>query len=330
MSQPLSRRFVKVRRSGCVGALSIVLLAPSAGCGDDAAADGNSAAGAAGPTGGNHSGGGASGGSGGSGAGGAGASGGDGGSGASPPIGSDGCGRAAADPTEEWVPKTIDVGGTTREYFVYLPPGYDAAHPYAVVYQFHGCSGGANKQDNNPPVQNQSGAEAIHVRGRAVEDCWDIAANGPDVQFFDALLAEVEATWCADVDRRFATGYSSGAFMTHRLSCDRGDVLRGVASIAGGIAGNDCVGQTAALLIHDDTDPTVGISASVGARDRHLANNGCDAAAPTTPFEPSPCVEYAGCDAGYPVVWCQTTGQGHSRQDGISAPAFWTFLSALP
>lgn len=251
------------------------------------------------------------------------------GGGGSTPIGTDGCGQASSDATETWVAQTVDVGGTTREWFVWLPAGYDPDTPYPVVYQFHGCSGSVNKENNNPPVQDQSGNAAIHIRGRAVDNCWDNSPNGSDVAFFDALVATVEATWCADEDRRFATGYSSGAFMTHRLACDRGDVLRGVASIAGGLGGNNCNGKVAALMIHDLNDSMVGIDTSEAARTRHLENNGCDENAATTPTAHAPCEAYAGCDAGYPVVWCQTSGQDHSRQDGLAAPAFWDFLAAL-
>jgi polyhydroxybutyrate depolymerase len=304
-----------------------------AGCGDDGSMGSDAGAGGSGAgasaggmaAGGSTGGEGGGDGQGGTASGGAGRGGGGGGA----PIGSAGCGRGSADPTEQWVAKTLVLGQTTREYFVYLPPGYDPDQVYPVIYQFHGCSSSPDKQNNNPPIQDHSGPDAIHVRGRAVDNCWDTAPKGPDIAFFDALVEDVEASWCADVDRRFATGYSGGAFMTHRLACERGDVLRGVASIAGGLAGNDCVGQTAALLIHDDTDPTVDISASESARDRHVQNNGCDAAAEPTPTVPAPCVEYVDCDAGYPVVWCQTTGQGHSRQDALSAPAFWSFLSDL-
>lgn len=245
------------------------------------------------------------------------------------PIGTAGCGQPAADATMQWVEHVIDVDGTERQYWVWLPEPYDPERAYPVVYQWHGCSDGEDRQNNNPPVQDESGAEAIHVRGKAVDSCWDTSARGPDVAFFDALVAEVEATWCADPQRRFATGYSSGAFMTHVLACVRADVLRGVASIAGGQGGNDCPGRVAALLIHDTDDPTVNISASEGARDGHLARNGCDAAAGTTPAPPEPCGAYSGCEDGYPVVWCQTSGQGHSRQDGLAAPAFWGFLSTL-
>ena len=246
------------------------------------------------------------------------------------PVGTAGCGLAPADPSAQWVAHTIDVGGTPREYWVWLPMPYDPQRAYPIVYQWHGCSDAEDRQNNNPPVQDESGPDAIHIRGKAVQSCWDTGLETPDLAFFDALVAEAEATWCADPERRFATGYSSGAFMTHRLGCARGDMLRGIASIAGGQADADCSGPVAALIIHDENDSTVNIGASIGARDDHLARNGCDAMAATTPVEPAPCQAYAGCDDGLPVVWCQTTGQDHSRQDGLAAPAFWGFLSALP
>ncbi len=296
-------------------------------CGDSSTGP----SGGSGPGGGGQAGGGAGQGGDGAGtsAGGGGASSqGGGGSGGGTAIGTEGCGLVATDPPETWTLKTVQVAAATREYFVYLPQGYDPATPYPIVYQFHGCSGGSDKQNNNPPVQDESAGQAIHVRGRAVGDCWDNGANGPDVAFFDAMVVAMEQAYCANPERRFVTGYSSGAFMTHLLSCQRGDMIRGVASIAGGQGGSGCSGQVAALLIHDLNDNTVNISASEQARDRYLAENGCDAT--TTPYDPSPCVQYDGCDAGLPVVWCQTTGQDHSRQDGLAAPAFWGFLSALP
>ncbi|MES1174144.1 MAG: hypothetical protein ABUL62_07420 [Myxococcales bacterium] len=35
---------------------------------------------------------------------------------------------------------------------------------------------------------------------------------------------------------------------------------------------------------------------------------------------------------GYPVVWCTTTGQGHTDQveTGLSTFGFWKFWSSLP
>jgi poly(3-hydroxybutyrate) depolymerase len=325
-----------MRTCTALATASISVTLALAACGDDTSGSGQGGAGASGTGGAGASGqGGAtssgastssSNGAGGdAGAGGSNASGGGEGGGA--PSGSEGCGRASSDPLGQWVEKTIDVEGTSRTYFVRLPSGYDPATPYPVVYQFHGCSSSATKENNNVPLEALAGSSAILVRGRAVGECWDTAAAGPDVAFFDALVAALESTSCADPTRRFVAGYSSGAFMTHRLACVRGDQIRGVASIAGGMGGNGCSGAVAALLIHDEGDATVNISASQQARDAHLGRNGCEATSQAT--EPSPCVRYDGCDAGLPVVWCQTQGQGHARQDTLASGAFWGFFSGL-
>ena len=310
-------------------ALSATLTATLAlaACGDDTSSSGQGGAGASGTGGATSSGATTSSSSGAGGDTGAGGSSGVGGEGGGAPAGSAGCGPASADAPGQWVEKTIDVDGTSRTYFVRLPSGYDAATPYPVVYQFHGCSSSATKENNNVPLDALAGSSAILVRGRAVGDCWDTAAAGPDVAFFDALVAALESTSCADPTRRFVAGYSSGAFMTHRLACVRGDQIRGVASIAGGMGGNGCSGEVAALLIHDENDATVNISASQQARDAHLARNGCEATSQAA--DPAPCARYDGCDAGLPVVWCQTQGQGHARQDALASGAFWGFFSSL-
>ena len=239
----------------------------------------------------------------------------------------DGCGVVPGIPAGQWVERSLTVEGAARAYFVWLPDGYDPNHAYPVVYQFHGCSD--NRETNNVPVQSESGDAAIHVRGRAVDTCWDDAVDGSGVALFDAVVPAVEGDFCADSTRRFATGYSSGSFMVHRLACIRAHMLRGVATIAGGHGGSDCTGAVAALLIHDQDDTTVNISASEAARASHLERNGCDVDATRTPTDHPPCEAYAGCTAGLPVVWCQTAGMGHSRQDSLAAPAFWDFLSAL-
>lgn len=237
-----------------------------------------------------------------------------------------GCGDAPSIALGAWVEQSVSVSGEgARPYFVRLPNGYDPDTPYPVVYQLHGCSSDADREANNVPVENASGDEAIHVRGRAADNCWD---NTTDVPYFDAMVAEIEATYCTDPDRRLLAGYSSGAFFAHRLGCIRGDLIRGIATIAGGSPGNACTGQVAVLQIHDVNDGTVVISpGAYNTRDFWREANGCEMS--SSPTDDPPCVEYAGCDAAHPVVWCETTGMGHNRQDGFAAPLFWSFLSSL-
>ena len=252
---------------------------------------------------------------------------GDGGTGVAPS--SSGCGKTTTAAPSTWVKRTLTVKGAPRDVFVFLPAGYDPARKYPVVYQLHGCSTAAERETNVVPIEKNSGAEAILVRGRAAGNCWETAETGPDVPYFDAMLEDVEGAFCVSTERRFVTGYSSGSFLAHRLACIRGDKLRGVATIAGGQAGSDCKGSVAALLIHDANDKTVNISQSETTRDSHLKRNGCASPPTSTPTKSPPCVEYVGCNDGKPVVWCPTAGKDHDRQDALAAPIFWSFLSSL-
>lgn len=237
--------------------------------------------------------------------------------------GSAGCGKSTSLEPGSYVEQSIDVGGA-RQYYVRVPVGYDNKKKYPIVYLLHGCSDSADRQNNVPPLEKSGGDAAIYVRGRAAANCWETNATKSDVAYIDALLPDVEGKLCVDESKRFLAGYSSGSFMTHQLACIRGALFRAVATIAGGQSGSSCTGDPAALLIHDTDDGTVNISASIGARDNHLTRNHCSMNKAGT--MPSPCEAYTGCDAGKDVVWCQTSGQNHSRQDSLSGPAFWAFF----
>ncbi|MEM9692264.1 MAG: hypothetical protein AAGA56_06955 [Myxococcota bacterium] len=127
--------------------------------------------------------------------------------GGDPPIvGSAGCGVAVEDAAETWIENTLTVGDTERRYYQYLPPDYEPTRAYPVVYQFHGCSTNPERQNNNPPVQDASGADAIHIRGRAEDNCWTTTVNSPDLVYFETLVTEVESSLCADPERRSPPG----------------------------------------------------------------------------------------------------------------------------
>jgi hypothetical protein len=105
----------------------------------------------------------------------------------------------------------------------------------------------------------------------------------------------------------------------------RGGVLRAAASVAGGSPRrNSCTGPTLArLFVHDLNDTENVISGSITERDRLLVANGCMAGTAPVPEEPAPCARYQGCNPLYPVIWCETMGQMHGRQDQLASTAAW-------
>ena len=229
-----------------------------------------------------------------------------------------------------WVeqPK-LSVNNKDRQWWVWLPEGYDPKRAYPVVFTFHGCG----SSDNFIPMQKASGKDAIVVRGTGITgNCWTYGATGDDVKFFDAMLADLSAKRCVDTSRIFTTGYSSGSWLVNTLNCERGDKLRASGSVSGGVAINttNCKGKYARLFIHDDTDTTNKFAENGNKAElaRIVKANHCSDSAPVAE-DPAPCARYQGCDAGYPVLMCLTTGKGHDRQDTLAQSAFWKLFSSL-
>ncbi len=220
-----------------------------------------------------------------------------------------GCGMDAPSGVQE---RSIDVGGVERTYVLSVPDGYDPEQPYPLVFAWHGLGGDGALARLYFGVEAESQGAAIFVypdglRNTDGDTAWDLAPDGVDVALFDELLTSLSAEYCVDANRIFATGHSYGGYMTHRLACSRGDVLRAIGSVAGGPpfgggSNAECVGNVDALLVHGTFDPTVDVSQGIIVRDRFLEANGCGAT--TEPASPSPCVTYDGCTEGS-VSWCE-------------------------
>ena len=260
---------------------------------------------------------------------------GSGGSGSSgdggPSVGvvrSGGCDKPTTQAANQWVQSMVMAGTTSRATSVRLPSNYDPARAYPVIVLLHGCGGGTN----NVPMENATGSDAILVRGTgsASGTCWETTANGADVAFFDAMVKDAKHRFCTDEKRFFVVGYSSGSWLANQLTCIRSEVLRGAATVTGGeAASGTCKGPVSRIFIHDSDDTTNVISGSVKARDRQLTQNGCDKSIQPTAHDPSPCMLYSGCPAAYPVMWCQTMGKEHGRQDSFAPTTFWNFFKSF-
>lgn len=245
------------------------------------------------------------------------------------PEPSTGCGMPAGQALASWVEQPrLDVRDNDRQWWLWLPEGYDPNRVYPVVFTFHGCGG----PGNFIPLQDATGRDAIVVRGTGETDsCWTYGADGDDVHFFDAMLADILAKRCADASRIFVAGFSSGGWLVNTLGCVRGDKIRGGGTVAGGVAINtdDCEGPYARIAIHDTDDDTNPFD-SQGTEeelDRLIAANHCTET--TVAEDPAPCARYQGCDPENPVVLCMTSGKGHDRQDDLAKTAFWSFFSSL-
>ena len=223
---------------------------------------------------------------------------------------------------------TIDVAGTSREYILALPANYDASHPYRLILAFHGGQYDAQSvADGGPPgsgpyygIRAEAKDTAIFVAPQATSARW----NSGDVTYVKAMVTRFESELCIDQSRVFATGFSMGAIMTITLGCGSADIFRAIAPMSGQISGS-CTGTQpiAYWASHGKSDPTINIANGEAARDAFMARNHC--AAQTSAGSPTGCLNYQGCDAGYPVTWCPF--EGLHEPSPFAGTAIWAFLS---
>jgi poly(3-hydroxybutyrate) depolymerase len=231
-------------------------------------------------------------------------------------------------------PYTLSISGTTREYYVNVPAAYNPSQPTRVIFAWHWLGGNAR---NITGGGGFGGAyyglksripDAIYIAAEGLGDNGQTGwanTGGRDIAFLKAMLEWLDTNYCVDKGRIFSTGFSYGGIMSDTIACQMGSTFRAVAPVAGVLFSgtNSCVNQrVAAIMTHGSADTTLEISGGITARDYLIKTNHCTMT--SAAVDPSPCVAYSGCDAGYPVVWCEHTG-GHTVPSFASA-AIGTFF----
>lgn len=236
---------------------------------------------------------------------------------------SEACLRAHPLPAEGF--HDLQVGVETRRFILRLPSGYDGKKPWPVIFVFHGAGQSAGYFDGNTDLRAQTEEKAVLVfpDGPVKPDgrrSW-VFRSADNVIFVDALLAWLKKNLCIDPSHLFATGLSSGGYMSVTLACQRGDVFKAVATCSGGMVEKEnCKGNPTVWLRLGKADSAGTIASVTEARDFWIQRNGCQPTNPK-PIEPAPCVSYGGCQGGASVVFCADTG-GHGWP-GYLSKAIW-------
>lgn len=230
--------------------------------------------------------------------------------------------------------ETVDVNGRSREFIVDVPSDYRSTRAYPVVFGFHG-RGFTADEFRGPGYGNLAAvveeAIVVHLDAGGDEQAWDTESLA-DVEFFDEVLETVSDALCVDEARVFATGHSSGGYFVNLLGCQRGDVLRALAPVAGGgpfgLGGGapDCVRPLSAWVAHAENDETVLFFNGESTVEHWAESAGCDESEKSD-VSPEPCVAYADCRAGIDVHWC-AYDTGHDWP-AFATAAIWRFFDDI-
>jgi polyhydroxybutyrate depolymerase len=234
------------------------------------------------------------------------------------PSPSSGCGRPIGPMGEQ----VIHAGQLETPYLLTLPADYDGHSPVPLVFAFHGRTRSHTSMHDTDAshLAEALGSHYAVAYVKSIGPGFDWPKEQRDgLEIFDALYAHLLGDYCVDTEQVFALGHSSGALFSELLSCQRAPLLRGIAAVAGALAGPECPGHTAALLIHGDHDKVVSLSRGQTARDHFLRANGCSNAA--FAIGAPGCVSYSGCEPSSPVEWC-THGEPTYQDTNHGWPSF--------
>jgi polyhydroxybutyrate depolymerase len=245
---------------------------------------------------------------------------------------------------ETWLPIAGVQGqqNLARQFKVHVPPGYSASAPAPAVICLHGLAqdGVAFCTDSGVAWDKKSDDKGfVLIIGNGYMNSWNggsccgaAAMMGlDDVALVRAIYAEVGKHVSLDPKRVYATGYSTGAYMSYRLACEASDLVTaiapsagaiGIPSIGGGTGGgaNDFMTcaptqKVSVLDIHGTSDRLIAYSLQQPTLALVTMNDACTSTAVAATSPPSggdtTCVTYEGCPAGIEVSACSIQGGGH-------------------
>ena len=168
----------------------------------------------------------------------------------------------------------LEAGGLRRSYRTYVPKGLPAGAPLLLVLHGSGQNGADIRAETGygfERLADRHGFAVVYPDAYTFDwnDCstvGDFSVQGrpvDDVGFLDALAGKVARETGADQGRVFATGVSSGGFMSLRLALEAPARFRAVAAVSANVPAPEnykckpAGAGTSVMIMNGTRDPLV-------------------------------------------------------------------------
>ncbi len=240
---------------------------------------------------------------------------------------------------------SINVGGQSRQYWLYVPSNAKSNCP--LVVSLHGASG--HSTDRSPfrtDVADRAGCIVVYPQGNEIYfpvfggtvTGWDASGEvNADVDFIKAIIEDVAAKYTIDRKRIYCCGFSNGGMMTYAMSNACSDVFAAFAAISGFPLNEFHFRHTGArpvpfLHIHGKRDDFVRYALMPVIVDEMVARLGANPIPQKTTvngkYDKS---IYEATDGSFPYTYYEIDNMGHNDftsdiETGSSAQVMWNFF----
>lgn len=203
------------------------------------------------------------------------------------------------------------VSGLDRNFLLYVPSWMQQWKETKLVIAFHG------RTNNNEMVRDymQLGWGSYGYKQNDFIVAYPAGMwSGPfswsqyeNIEFFDAIVTELSEKLCIDRDAVFSVGHSLGSYMSNKVSCQRGNVIRAMAWVASDGFRGDCSGPVASLITHLPGDHLAAYSWGERAFSIRSEVNLCSSSTKSTSiWDISSCIRKTSCTPGNTVLFCDS------------------------
>ena len=235
---------------------------------------------------------------------------------------------------------SLQSGGESRRYLLYVPESYDASAPAPLVISLHGFAQWPAHQSGLTrwkDLADEYGFILVHPSGTGFPKRWRTGLQGPDpspdVAFISDLIDKLESEYNLDPGRIYVNGLSNGGGMSALLACKLSDRVAAMGGVAGAYSFPWSACESArpmpAMIFHGTADPIVPYDGGLAGDARFnlpavpawveglAEHNGCALAPVEIPAQGEVSgVRYGGCAKNAEVVFYTITGGGHSWPGG--------------
>ena len=178
----------------------------------------------------------------------------------------------------------LKVGGTEREYKIYVPKDLGAKRP--LLISCHGMNQDAAYQMGMLDIKSVADtAKFVTVFPEGISKSWDITGNR-DINFILALIDEMVEKYDIDRGRVYLSGFSMGGMFTYHAMNKIADRIAAFAPISGypmgGATANPNVRPIPIIHTHGTSDDVVTFSNVQKNLNVWIKHNGCPETAEVT------------------------------------------------